>query len=246
MNSTSFAGTRGLFITGTDTGVGKTYVSCLIARAARSQGVRIGVYKPVCSGATHDASGQWVWDDVERLADAAGGSFPKDRICPQCFAAPLAPPLAARREGRSVDRDLLREGAAWWVGRVDLLLVEGAGGLCAPITEDELASDLATDLGFPLVIVAADRLGAINHTLLTVQAARARGLSIAGIVMNQLTAGGDVSRGTNAAQIERFSGVPVLGMVAWGGGDLLLPSGRPARMNWADLAGLPRTRDDHS
>jgi dethiobiotin synthetase len=237
-------GTRGLFITGTDTSVGKTYVTCLIARAAAAHGLRAGVYKPACSGATRDPSGKWAWEDVERLADVTGRAVPGERICPQRYLAAVAPPLAARREGGRVDPNLLRSGAAWWLGRVDLLLVEGAGGLCSPIAEDELVLDLAADLGYPLLIVAADRLGTINHTLLTVQAARARGMPLAGIVLNQLTPAGDDSTGTNREDIERFCGIPVLGMLPWGGEDLLLPSGRPARMNWADLAGLPPARDD--
>lgn len=246
MNPPTVPGTRGLFITGTDTGVGKTHLACLIARAAAAGGLRVGTYKPVCSGATHGPSGEWRWEDVERLAEATGRAFPAERICPQCYRAPVAPPLAARREGSRVDPHLLRSGAAWWRGRVELLLVEGAGGLCSPIAEDELVADVASDLGYPLLIVAADRLGTINHTLLTVQAARARGIPLAGIVMNRLSPTDDESSGRNGEQIERLCGVPVLGMLPWGGGDLLLPSGPPARMNWADLAGPPRGHNNDS
>src|SRR5690606_6781856 len=110
--------------------------------------------KPVCSGGVPDGAGGIVWDDVRSLASAVGNAFPDDRICPQRFLAPLAPPVAARREGRRVDADLLRQGARWWQGRVDLLLVEGVGGLLCPLPDDETVADLAGDLGWPLIIVA--------------------------------------------------------------------------------------------
>lgn len=234
---------RGLFITGTDTGVGKTCVACFIAREARDAGVTVGVYKPVCSGASPDARGEPAWDDVERLSASVGHEFPPDRICPQRFAAPLAPPLAARQEGRAVDAALLRTGAAWWIGQVELLLVEGAGGLLAPLTDDETVADLAADLGYPMLLVAADRLGTINHTLLTVEVAERRGLNVAGIVLNRISAERDDSSARNAAEIERRCRAPVLGALEFGGRQMLLPGGGTARINWADLAAANR-RDE--
>jgi dethiobiotin synthetase len=226
----------GLFITGTDTGVGKTSVACFIARTARDAGLTVGLYKPVCSGSAPDAQGEAVWADVERLTSAVDHAFPRNRICPQCFAAPLAPPIAARREGRAIDAALLRDGAAWWAGRVDLLLVEGAGGLLAPLTDDETVADLAADLGYPLLIVAADRLGTINHALLTIEAARRRGLTVAGVVLSRVSAGCDASTADNATQIQRRCEAPVLGILEFGEREMLLPGGGTARINWADLA----------
>jgi dethiobiotin synthetase len=121
--------TRGLFITGTDTGVGKTYVTALAAREALRQGLSVGAYKPACSGATREPGGSLVWNDLRVLEEAIQFRQAAERICPQRFAAPLAPPVAARTEGRTVHAKLLRDAAYWWEGRVELLLIEGVGGL---------------------------------------------------------------------------------------------------------------------
>ena len=115
---------RGVFITGTDTGVGKTVVASALVRHLREDGLRVGAYKPVASGAR-----DLRWDDVEALHAALGEMVPRDRICPQTFRAALAPPMAARQEGRAVDTSLLRSGAAWWREQpIDALIIEGAGG----------------------------------------------------------------------------------------------------------------------
>lgn len=226
--------TAGLFITGTDTEIGKTYVTCLIAREAASRGVRVGVYKPACSGSV---SGP-VWEDVEALFESLGGRYEKDRICPQRFSAPLAPPVAARREGRTVDGELLRSGAAWWEGRVELLLVEGVGGLLSPLTETESVADLAGDLGYPLIVVAGRGLGTINHTLLTVEAARQRGLAVAGILFNEVDPPrGSPAEETNPAEVAARCEVPVLGVVPHGGTAGLLQQGRPIKIDWKSLGG---------
>src|SRR5262249_49191971 len=153
---------RGLFVTGTDTGVGKTYVLCGIIAALRARGVRVGAYKPAVSGSTNGPGGP-VWDDLVQLQSALGGDVEFERICPQRFQSPLAPPVAARSEGKCVDAELLRSGIEWWRERADVVVVEGAGGLLSPITETEAVADLAVSLGFPLVIVARVSLGTINH-----------------------------------------------------------------------------------
>src|SRR5688500_1124642 len=113
---------RGLFITGTDTGVGKTFVACGILRDLIAAGVRAGAYKRVCSGAETSVSGELRWPDVNALAAALEDRFPAERICPQCFVAPLAPPLAAGHEGRRVDPALIRAGHDWWRDQVDMLI----------------------------------------------------------------------------------------------------------------------------
>ncbi|HEX6986049.1 MAG TPA: dethiobiotin synthase, partial [Planctomycetaceae bacterium] len=157
-------------------------------------------------------------------------------------------PVAARQEGRTVDPALLRSGAEWWAGRCDLLLVEGVGGLLCPLTEDETVADLAADLGLPLLVVARATLGTINHTLLTVEAARTRNLDVAGIILNEsVPADGDASVATNAAEIERRSGVPILGIVPHGRPARLLVQGTGQRIDWRTLAcrvgpPLPRKR----
>lgn len=229
--------TSGLFITGTDTSVGKTYVTCMIAREMRARGIRVGAYKPACSGAEPGPDGELRWSDVEALVDACGGEIRAEHVCPQRFAAPLAPPVAARTEGRAVDAGLLRSAAEWWHGRVELLLVEGAGGLLAPISETDLVADLAADLRFPLVIVARLGLGTINHTLLTVDAAERRGLPIAGIVLNESApTGDDPSAASNPGEIATRCRAPILGIVRHGDQCGLLRGGFRIRMDWLALA----------
>lgn len=202
---------RGLFITGTDTGVGKTHVASAIVRRLRQVGVRVGAYKPVASGAENDA-GKTTWADVERLRAALAGEFPAERICPQRFVAPLAPPVAARYEGRTVDSTLLRDGALWWREHADLLVVEGAGGLLSPLTDTETNADLAVDLGFPLLVVARQTLGTINHTLLTLEAACRRKLAVAGLILNDAVRPpvDDLSIASNALELQRRTSVRIL------------------------------------
>jgi len=160
----------GLFLTGTDTGVGKTCVGALVARALRATGRRVGVYKPAASGCRRDGDAL-VCDDARLLWEAAGRPGTLDRVCPQRFAAPLAPHLAARAEGRRLDPELLRRGLEFWQSTSDVILVEGVGGLMSPLGDHEYVADLAYDFGFPLVIVSRNALGTINQTLQTLIAA---------------------------------------------------------------------------
>ncbi len=169
---------RGLFVTGTDTDVGKTAVACAIARQLVAAGKRVGVYKPAASGAGPAAS------DVMRLWEAAGRPLTPAQVCPQSFAAPIAPPRSARAEGRAVDERLLRDGLEPWWAASDIVVVEGAGGLFSPLGDTLLNVDLARQLGLPLVVVDAARLGAIGRTLTTVTAARASGLAVAAVVLS--------------------------------------------------------------
>ena len=222
----------GLFITGADTDVGKTYVTCLLANRLRAGGRRVGLYKPACSGA-EVFHGEPVWGDVEALRnaldrEALGDELTDDLICPQRFRAPLAPPVAAAFEGRTVDAALLTAGARVWAGRCEVLLVEGAGGLLCPLAEDVTVLDVAAELGYPLLIVARAGLGTVNHTLLTIAAAQTRGVPVAGVVLNEIDRPEPQAK-NNAAMIERFGGVPVLGVVP-PGGEL------PGDIDWNALA----------
>jgi dethiobiotin synthetase len=210
----------GLFITGTGTGVGKTYVAALIARALRESGKSVGVYKPVASGCEM-RSGRLVSTDAATLWTAAGQPGTLELVCPQVFAAPLAPHLAARAEGRRVDAKLLRGGIKFWRETCDFVLVEGAGGLMSPVGDDDYNADLAEEFGYPLVVVAANELGAINATLQTlITAATYReGLNVAGIVLNSprvLT--GDPSVESNADELARRCVPALLSVVEHGGG----------------------------
>ena len=160
----------GLFITGTDTGVGKTYVAALIARQLAAEGRAVGVYKPAASGCRRQG-GALVSDDALALWEAAGRPDDLQHVCPQLFEAPLAPHLAAWAEGRELDADLLRRGIDYWRRRSEIILVEGAGGLMSPLGDDEYVADLAAELGFPLVVVSPNVLGTINQTMQTLIAA---------------------------------------------------------------------------
>ena len=196
---------RGVFVTGTDTGVGKTEVACAILRAQRARGLDVGAMKPAQSG--HVAGEP---SDAERLRDAAGSSDPLDRVCPYTFAAPLAPAVAARLEGRTLSLEHIVEVAAALARRHAALLVEGAGGLLTPLTDRETYADLAAALRLPLLVVARAGLGTVNHTALTCEAARRRGLEVYGIVLNRPTAATDPSEPWNAGEIERLTGARVL------------------------------------
>lgn len=224
--------TKGLFITGTGTGVGKTYVGALIARELHKSGNRVGVYKPVASGC-ENRGGELLAADAIALWDAAGRPGTLDAVCPQKFAAPLAPHLAARVEGRRVDADLLRRGIDFWQETSDFVLIEGAGGLMSPISDDDYNADLAAEFGFPLLVVAANELGAINATLQTLITAACcatgnmqddskqkvdSGLQVAGIVLNsarRIT--DDPSVDSNADEIARRCVPPLLAIVEHGG-----------------------------
>jgi dethiobiotin synthetase len=222
----------GLFVTGTDTGVGKTYVAALIALALRASGHRVGVYKPAASGCRR-VRGKAVSDDAVALWEAAGRPGPLDRVCPQRFLAPLAPHLAAREEGKRLDPERLRRGLEYWRRRSDIVLVEGAGGLMSPLGDDEYVADLAYEFRFPLLVVARNALGAINQTLQTLIAAATfrDGLEVAGIVLNHpAPPGDDASAATNRAELIARCVPPVLAEVAWNA------AGFDSAVDWAALA----------
>ena len=198
----------GLFVTGTDTGVGKTVVTAGLALALAARGHDVGVVKPVQSGAVaSNPSG-----DAMLLKRWTGTAEPVDEIVPYAFAAPLAPLVAAQLEGRTVDRDHLVEHVRAVGSRHDILLVEGAGGLIVPVGEDWTIADLALSFGLPLLIVARAGLGTVNHTALTVLTARSLGLDPVGVILNGPQ---DESTAQNATLIERFAETPVLGRMPW-------------------------------
>ncbi|MCI0491987.1 MAG: dethiobiotin synthase [Planctomycetes bacterium] len=211
--------TCGLFITGTGTGVGKTYVAALIARGLHAAGKRVGVYKPAASGC-EPHGGQFVSPDAIALWEAAGRPGTLEQVCPQRFAAPLAPHLAARAEGRQVDPQLLRDGIAFWREACEIVLVEGAGGLMSPISDEDYNADLAAEFGYPLVVVAANVLGTINATLQTLITASTYcdGIDVAGIVLNSpQPATDDPSSESNADELARCCVPPLLAAVSHGG-----------------------------
>lgn len=197
-------GSRGLFVVGTDTDVGKTAVAVAIVAELAARGTRVGVYKPVASGTQGPGS------DAARLWRAAGQPLALDAVCPQSFAAALAPADAARAEGREVDEELLRRGIEPWRAATELVVVEGAGGLFSPLGPRTLVGDLAREFRLPLVIVDAARLGLVGRTLMACRAARAEGLSVAAVVISQVAPPhGDPHEPASAAAILR-SGLATL------------------------------------
>jgi dethiobiotin synthetase len=206
---------QGLFIVGTDTGVGKTFVGCQLLRWLRSAGYSPGVYKPAESGFDdQNPEGSDAW----RLWEAAGRPLHWKEVCPQRFAAPLAPDQAALREGRTLDSEYLREGLSVWQSYSSWVLVEGAGGILSPVSEEELVLDLASDLGYPLVLVVDDSIGAINRSLQAVDVIRRYrgGMELAGLVLSQTASVEDLSRKTNGIEIQKRTGLPILASLGFG------------------------------
>ncbi len=171
---------NGIYVTGTDTEVGKTWFSVALIRSLRKTIPRVGAYKPVASGLS--VAGD---SDASRLWEATGRLESMKLVCPQAFAAPLAPPLAASLEGQKVDASLLSMGVRAWNGRCDVLVVEGAGGLLSPLTFEMTNADLAAKLGWPIAIVVANQLGAVNQALMAYEVATTRKLAVAAIVLNE-------------------------------------------------------------
>ena len=189
----------GLMILGTDTEVGKTFVACRILESLVRDGVRVGAYKPVASGApsVEESDGFKLWQ-----ASGCCGSL--NRVNPQSFAAPVAPPIAAEMEQRQVDDALILDGLNAWRDQCDFLIVEGAGGLMSPISWTTNNADIARKAELPVVLVASNRLGVVNQVLTTWTAARALGLEICCIVVNQEreTTGSDPSILSNARLLQ--------------------------------------------
>ncbi len=204
---------KGLFITGTDTNVGKTYVAAAIARSLAAAGHAVGVYKPAASGCRRKG-GDLVSEDAVALWEAAGRPGELAAVCPQRFEIPLAPHLAAQAAGTQLDGELLRSGLDYWLGQSDIVIVEGAGGLMSPMGADEYVADLAYDFGWPLVVVAPNRIGVINQVLQTliVAATFREGLAVAGVVLNEpAPAADDPSVASNRGELARHALAPILG-----------------------------------
>ncbi len=205
----------GLTILGTDTEVGKTFVACRIIEALVRQSVVVGAYKPVASGApsVEQSDGFLLWQ-------ASGHRGTLEQVNPQQFQAPLAPPLAAEKEGRHVSEKLIRDGARNWYDRCDVLVLEGAGGLMSPISWDMTNADLALEMNFPIVLVSENRLGAVNQVLTTLTAARSIGLHVGCVVLNEVQVVEEDLQETNERLLrcflERYPNPPLMVRLARG------------------------------
>jgi dethiobiotin synthetase len=240
----SFATPPGLLVTGTDTGVGKTFLTAALLAHLRGEGVRVGALKPVATGASRIGE-DWHSEDGAALIEALGGGVDLRRVVPILYEEPLAPCVAARRAGTPLlQADLLREVASaleWWSTQADLMLVEGVGGLLCPLAEGTTVADLAIALDYPLLIVARRGLGTLNHTLLTVEAAQSRGLRVAGVVLNGAEpTQAPIAEATNPDELSRRLGtVPLLLDLPYGIDHVALRA-QLAIVDWAGLARPPR------
>jgi dethiobiotin synthetase len=201
---------RGLFVTGTDTGVGKSVLAAAVCAALVERGERVAAFKPVVTGLDEPPTG---WPrDHELLARAAGGWLAPEEVAPYRFDPPVSPHYAAQLAGQTIEPARLVEAARSAAGDDRLLVAEGVGGLLVPITPGYLVRDLALDLALPLLIVARTGLGTINHTLLTIEAARTAGLGVAGVVMTPWPATPEPIEVSNRETVERLGGVAVTGL----------------------------------
>lgn len=216
---------RGFFVAGTDTGVGKTVVAGALAAALRNAGLKVGVFKPVQSGALQDEPDS----DAALLKSYSGVDDHVREICPAAFRAPLAPLVSARLEGVTLSPNWYESALRRLEERHDYLLIEGAGGLAVPLASDLLVIDVIKHLGLPVLLVARPTLGTVNHTLLSVEALRARGLTVAGVLLNGFREGEiGICEQTNPDLIEEYGGVPVLARLPWYAGAL----NRPGLAGW--------------
>lgn len=196
------------FVTGTDTGVGKTYVVSQMISAMRKSSIDAVGMKPICCGDR---------DDAEALHRASDGVASLNEINPIWFRTPAAPYTAAMIEGRTVDLALIRETFVRLKASHQRVVVEGVGGWLVPINRDYFVSDLAREFALPVIVVVANRLGALNHTLLTIESIRSSGLKCAGIILNHVhPEQTDPATVTNRGILEDIAGVPVLAEVPFG------------------------------
>jgi dethiobiotin synthetase len=201
---------RGLFVTGTDTGVGKSVLSAAVCAGLAAEGRRVAAFKPVVTG-LDDPPGGWP-PDHELLASVTGQE--PDAVSPRRFGPAVSPHLAAEMDGTAIEPGELIAAARRAGGWADTLVCEGVGGLMVPLTPGYLVRDFAVDLGMPVLVAARPGLGTISHTLLTLEAARAAGLRPLGVVMTPWPDAPSAMEKSNWDTVERLGGVPVSGLPA--------------------------------
>lgn len=201
---------RGIFITGTDTDAGKTYAACLLVDALKAQGLRVAVMKPVAAGLGADGMNE----DVRLLMAASNVQAPQEWVNPYRFAPAIAPHLAARQAGVSMQLAVIEQAYAQLVALADMVVVEGAGGFLVPFNETGGMDAIPQHLNLPVVMVVGLRLGCLNHALLTAEAIQARGLFLAGWIANYIDPG-MVLADENLATLHAVLPAPCLGEIPW-------------------------------
>jgi dethiobiotin synthetase len=231
---------RGCFVTGTDTGAGKTVVSAALCAAIAAAGKRVAAFKPVVTGTGEVVAG---WPADHELLAAVTGSRPHD-VCTATFAPAVSPHLAAELAGTRIELDALVVAAHAAAAGADVLVVEGVGGLLVPLSREHDVRDLAVALGLPLVVAARPGLGTINHSLLTLEAARAVGLQVRAVVLTPWPDEPTVMQRSNRETIERLGAIEVRTLPAVACGvEQLARAG--ASLPWAGWLGNRRTHAPH-
>jgi dethiobiotin synthetase len=203
---------KSYFITGTDTGIGKTFVTLAMLAALQSRGIRAAPMKPVAAGGVR-VGGCLVNDDVALMQEMSNHRFAMADVNPYCLAAPIAPHIAAAREAANIDLAHIVEAYARLKKSADLVLVEGAGGFLVPLSASQSMAAIPQVLGLDVVLVVAMRLGCLNHALLSAEAIRARGLSLAGWVANAISTNAMDAEADNLATLDAMMCAPCLGII---------------------------------
>lgn len=198
----------GIFVTGTDTGVGKTVVTAALAFSLKRTGLNVGVMKPIQTGT--EVPGISDLEFIERVTDQ---SYPAKDNCPYRLKNPLSPLAASKIEEREISIDKIKTAYGRLSDAHDIVAVEGAGGLLVPILENYYMSDLARELGLSLILVTRPDLGTLNHTALTAESAHSRGLSVLGIVISNFPAEPGIVERTNPALMREMTGLPIIGVL---------------------------------
>jgi dethiobiotin synthetase len=201
--------TTAFFVTGTDTEIGKTHVSCLLLKQYAARGLKVICMKPVAAGCEL-VDGEWVNDDVQRLVAASNVQAPMDLINPYRFKEPIAPHLAAEKVGVTIDIEHIVNAFEQLKTMADVVIVEGAGGFLVPLNVNDNMADLAIALGVPIILVVGLRLGCINHSSLTAEAIKSRGLALHGWVANHIDPAMDAQKENIQTIIEQLGLEPIL------------------------------------
>lgn len=210
MNPSPSPPSRGFFVTGTDTGVGKTYIACLLVEAFKRNGLRVAAMKPVAAGAGADGMN----DDVRRLMAAANVQAPPQRVNPYCFTPAIAPHLAAQQAGVDMQMEVIVEAYEQLAAQADVVIVEGAGGFLVPFNGESGMDIIPARLNLPVIMVVGLRLGCLNHALLTAESIRARGLMLAGWIANRIEPGMEAAE-ENLLTLYGVLRAPCLGEIPW-------------------------------
>jgi len=206
---------KGIFITGTDTGVGKTMVTAAIARSLAGRGVKVEVFKPIATGCLRRREGL-VSSDAEFLAHWANSKFSLEQINPARYSQPLSPYAAAKVSGVEIDWQAIQLSYHNLLAGSEILLVEGIGGVMVPLEKDYMVIDMMADMKLPVLVVAENKLGVLNHAALTINACRTRGLGVLGVVFNRYCAAeSDLAQETNMAVLEEVCGVRVITVITY-------------------------------